>query len=188
MVDWDKDGDLDIIKIPGTGKMELYEQLDGHFVKKEPSPFKDVFTFPSCAPAVVDWNGDGHLDMLVATLKGVKYYERTRIGGLEEKQGSNNPFQSIGGIHYCGHFSIADWDGDGDMDIFMTDLADSLLYFQQSNGRFEFIEANQFLKIQDRIKFRKPLMVDWNNDGLMDLVLFQQPLRPAYAEKGLMLL
>ena len=107
------------------------------------------------------------------------YYERTRIGGLEEKQGSNNPFQSIGGIHYCGHFSIADWDGDGDMDIFMTDLADSLLYFQQSNGRFEFVEANPFLKIQDRIKFRKPLMVDWNNDGLMDLVLVQQPLRPA---------
>ena len=180
MVDWDKDGDLDIIKMPGTGKaMELYEQLDGHFVKKEPSPFKDVKAFPSCAPAVVDWNGDGHLDMLVATLKGVKYYERTPIGGLEEKQGSNNPFQSIGGIHYCGHFSIADWDGDGHKEIFMTDLADSLLYFKQSNGRFEFVEANPFLKIQNRIKFRKPLMVDWNHDGLMDLVLVQQPLRPA---------
>ena len=81
MVDWDKDGDLDIIKIPGTGgKMELYEQLDGHFVKKDPSPFKDVFTFPSCAPAVVDWNGDGHLDMLVATFKGVKYRGRSIDG------------------------------------------------------------------------------------------------------------
>ena len=180
MVDWDNDGDLDIIKIPGTGETrELYEQLDGHFVKKEPSPFKDVKTFASCAPAVVDWNGDGHLDMLVATLEGVKYYERTQLGGLEEKQGSNNPFQSIGGIHHCGYLSVADWDGDGDMDIFMTDLADSLLYFKQSNGTFEFIEDHPFLKIQDRIKFRKPLMVDWNNDGLMDLVLVQQPWRPA---------
>ena len=59
-------------------------------------------------------------------------------------------------------------------------LADSLLYFeQQSPGKFQFVEANPFLKIRDRIKFRKPLMVDWNNDGLMDLVLFQQPMRPA---------
>ena len=183
VVDWDKDGDLDIIKMPGTGKaMELYEQLDGHFVKKEPSPFKDVKASPSCAPAVVDWNGDGHLDMLVATSTGVKYYERTPIGGLEEKQGSNNPFQSIGGIHYCGHFSIADWDGDGHKEIFMTDLADSLLYFKQSNGRFEFVEANPFLKIQNRIKFRKPLMVDWNHDGLMDLVLVQQPLRLQWSQ------
>ena len=182
MVDWDKDGDLDIIKVDlsETFMVELYEQHDGRFAKIQPSPFKDVDVNGfACPPVVVDWNRDGHLDMLVATFKGVKYYERTQMGGLEEKQGSNNPFHSIGGIHHCGHLSIADWDGDGDMDIFMADLADSLLYYKQSNGTLEFIEANPFLKIQDRIKFRKPLMVDWNNDGLMDLVLVQQPWRPA---------
>ena len=176
MVDWDKDGDLDIIKLSGTG--ELYDQQDGQFVKIQPSPFRDVKAF-ACPPAVVDWNRDGRLDLLVATKSGVRYYERVDGGGLEEKTGNSNPFQSIGGIHYCGHLSIADWDGDGDMDILIADPADSLLYFEQSQGKFQFVEANPFLKIRDRIKFRKPLMVDWNNDGLMDLVLFQQPMRPA---------
>jgi len=180
VVDWDKDGDLDIIKMPAIGKggMDLYDQQDGHFVKIQPSPFKDVKAF-ACPPAVVDWNRDGRLDLLVATESGVRYYERVEGGGLEKKTGnSSNPFQSIGDIHHCGHLSIADWDGDGDMDILIADLADSLLYFeQQSQGKFQFVGANPFLKIQDRIKFRKPLMVDWNNDGLMDLVLFQQPMR-----------
>ena len=179
MVDWDKDGDLDIIKMTSSKGMDLYDQQDGQFVKIQPSPFKDVKAF-ACPPAVVDWNRDGHLDLLVATKSGVRYYERVAGGGLEKKTGNGNPFQSIGGIHFCGHLSIADWDGDGDMDILIADLADSLLYFeQQPKGKFQFVEANPFLKIRDRIKFRKPLMVDWNNDGLMDLVLFQQPMRPA---------
>ena len=180
MVDWDKDGDLDIIKMSsGIKGMDLYDQQDGRFVKKDPSPFKDVKAV-ICPPAVVDVNRDGRLDLLVATKSGVSYYERVDGGGLEKKTGNGNPFQSIGGIQYCGHLSIADWDGDGDVDILIADIADSLLYFeQQSQGKFQFVEANPFLKIRDRIKFRKPLMVDWNNDGLMDLVLFQQPMRPA---------
>ena len=180
VVDWDKDGDLDIIKMKGIGEgMDLYDQQDGHFVKIQPSPFKDVKA-SACPPAVVDWNDDGRLDLLVATTSGVRYYERVDGGGLAIQTGNCNPLQSIGGIHPCGHLSIADWDGDGDMDILIADLADSLLYFeQQPQGKFQFVEANPFLKIQDRIKFRKPLMVDWNSDGLMDLVLFQQPRRPA---------
>ena len=178
MVDWDKDGDLDIIKMSFEG-MDLYDQQDGQFVKIQPSPFQDAKAF-ACPPAVVDWNLDGRLDLVVATKAGVRYYERADGGGLEKKTGNDNPFRSIGGIHYCGHLSIADWDGDDDMDILIADPTDSLLYFeQQSQGKFQFVEANPFLKIRDRIKFRKPLMVDWNNDGLMDLVLFQQPMRPA---------
>ena len=57
-------------------------------MKKEPSPFKDVkgFFF-ACVPEVLDINGDGKLDMLLADKTGVRYYENHI--GLQEKTGKD---------------------------------------------------------------------------------------------------
>ncbi len=147
VVDWDNDGDFDIVKINSNRDVDLYEQLDGRrFKKVEPSPFKIFQDIPStvmCNPAVVDWNDDGLPDVLLATknassgFSGVKYYERQCLGHLVEKFGDENPFQSIRNISGCGHLSVADWDGDGDKDILMSDLKDTLQYFEQIDGTFQ---------------------------------------------------
>ena len=153
VVDWDNDGDFDIVKISVTASkyVDLYEQLDGgQFKKVEPSPFKDMLTNIMCNPAVVDWNDDGLLDVLLATtnassgFRGVKYYERHRLGHLVEKFGDENPFQSIRNISGCGYLSVADWDGDGDKDILMSDLKDTLQYFEQIDGTFQPGEVGPF--------------------------------------------
>jgi len=189
VVDWDNDGDLDIVKIfisTSNGNVDLYEQRDrGQFVKVETSPFKEIPNIFWCNPALVDWNDDGLPDVLVAmknaSFSGVKYYERDRLGHLVEKFGDENPFQSIRSISGCGHLSVADWDGDGDKDILMTDWSDTLQYFEQIDGAFQRGEVDSSL--QTLAEFRKPLMVDWNDDSRMDLLLFEQPLRrlPAMA-------
>ena len=66
VVDWDGDGDgdLDVIlrKVDG---LSLFELKSGrHFVEVEPNPFHGI---PGgyCRPAVVDWDGDGRLDLIV---------------------------------------------------------------------------------------------------------------------------
>ena len=114
-------------------------------MKVEPSPFeifKDIRS-NACNPAVVDWNDDGLLDVLLATkngssgFSGVKYFERQHLGHLVEKFGDENPFQSIRNISVCGHLSVADWDGDGDKDILMSDWSDTLQYFEQIDGTFQ---------------------------------------------------
>ena len=127
-----------------SNNVDLYEQLDGgQFKKVEPSPFKDMMTNILCNPAVVDWNDDGLPDVLLATtnassgFSGVKYYERQRLGHFVEKFGDENPFQSIRSIGGCGYLSVADWDGDGDKDILMSDLSDTLQYFEQIDGTFQ---------------------------------------------------
>ena len=141
VVDWDNDGDLDIVKIDSNRNVDLYEQRDGgRFKKVEPSPFEDVKKIV-CGPALVDWNNDGLPDVLVAIkdfsgFSGVKYYERNR-GRLVEKFGDENPFQSIRNISGCGYLSVADWDGDGDKDILMSDMKDTLQYFEQIDGTFQ---------------------------------------------------
>ena len=141
VVDWDNDGDLDIVKIDSNRNVDLYEQQDGgQFVKVEPSPFEDVKKIV-CGPALLDWNNDGPPDVLVAIkdfsgFSGVKYYERN-CGRLVEKFGDENPFQSIRNISGCGYLSVADWDGDGDKDILMSDMKDTLQYFEQIDGTFQ---------------------------------------------------
>jgi len=158
VVDWDNDGDLDIFKISPSvsNNGDFYEQLDGgQFMKVETSPFKifqDILSTLWCNPAVVDWNDDGLPDVLLATtiassgFSGVKYYERQRLGRhLVEKFGDENPFQSIRNVSGCGHLSVADWDGDGDKDILMSDLSDTLQYFEQiDDGTFQRGEVGPF--------------------------------------------
>ena len=62
-VDWDLDGDLDLITLSMTFQLNLFEQGDdGRFVKKEPSPFDGVARALICLPAVVDVTGDSALD------------------------------------------------------------------------------------------------------------------------------
>jgi hypothetical protein len=83
------DSRLKLAKPTTLAGLDLFEQGDpGYFVKKEPSPFKDMkgFFF-ACLPEVLDINGDGKLDMLLADKTGVRYYENNI--GLQEKTGKD---------------------------------------------------------------------------------------------------
>lgn len=78
VVDWDVDGDLDVIVRTVNLGLLLFEfkSDSNHFVKVEPSPFKEIFAAAKigrnfCRPAVVDWNGDGRLDLIIGTQDGV---------------------------------------------------------------------------------------------------------------------
>ena len=64
VVDWDHDGDLDVILKKSDG-LSLFEFKSGkHFVEVKPNPFHGI---PGGygQPAVVDWDGDGGLDLIV---------------------------------------------------------------------------------------------------------------------------
>lgn len=181
-VDWDNDGDLDFITfdIDGERKLNLFEQgNDNNFIKKEPSPFQNVAR-NMCLPAVVDINGDSIPDVVVSNGREVRYYERDLddLGVLVEKRGSENPFRSIAGMGGgCGHLSIADWDNDAHLDLLFSDFVFPMRHFRKAGGTFHLETASPFGQMQNHSLFRKPLFVDWNNDGRMDLLLVEQPFR-----------
>ena len=64
-MDWDGDEDLDVILKKQDG-LSLFEFKAGRhdFVEVIPNPFHGI---PGglCRPAVVDWDDDGHLDLIV---------------------------------------------------------------------------------------------------------------------------
>ena len=84
-----------------------------------------------CRPVVLDWDGDGLPDYLTVDEKGVlAWYRRFRgDGGALGLRPAEYPFrdESLAPLRFCSHpepgrngrikFALADWDGDGDLDI-----------------------------------------------------------------------
>lgn len=107
--------------------------------------------------------------------EGIQYYERIFGGALQQRTGEDNPFRHIKTKgDFCSDLSFADWDGDGDWDLLVSDLFLPMQYFENDgDGRLSPVdeERNPFRHILQNTTGRRPLMVDWNGDKRMDLLL-----------------
>src|SRR5262245_41011826 len=109
----------------------LHGKADGTFRRAEvlkgtggqqliiPVP-KDQWTENICTrPFAVDWNGDGHLDLVVGNFFGTFYWFKGQGKGKfppkpEQIKSGGSPLRIEG--QHSDPFVI-DWDGDGDLDL-----------------------------------------------------------------------
>jgi hypothetical protein len=156
LVDIDGDGHLDILS-GSYSRMEqdmaglfqvLYGKKDGTFRKAEvlkgtdgqpliiPTKGNEQLTEKICTrPFAVDWDGDGHLDLVVGNFSGTFYWfkgqgkgkfapkpELIMAGGapLRIKGAHSDPF-------------VIDWDGDGDLDI-VSGSSDGGIYWAENKA------------------------------------------------------
>ena len=138
-MDLDRDGRRDILS-GSYSRMEndmagLFQVLrgkaDGTFAKAEVLKGTDgqpliiphteeTWAAAICTrPFAVDWNGDGHLDLVVGTFAGTFYLFKGEGNGKfqprpEPITSGDQPLKNEG---YHGDPFVIDWDGDGDLDI-----------------------------------------------------------------------
>jgi hypothetical protein len=139
-VDLDGDGHLDILS-GSYSRMErdmaglfqvLYGKSDGTFRKAEvlkgtdgepliiPVKDEERVTEKICTrPFAVDWDGDGHLDLVVGNFTGTFYWFKGEGKGKfapkpEPIKTGDSPLK-IAGAHSDPF--VIDWDGDGDLDV-----------------------------------------------------------------------
>ncbi|NYT27369.1 MAG: VCBS repeat-containing protein [Candidatus Thiodubiliella endoseptemdiera] len=185
LADIDGDGDLDLVVGENNGTLKYYQNTGttsnpAYEAKTgDSNPFNGIDVGYSSSPILVDIDGDGDLDLVVGESGGtLKYYQNTGTTSnpaYEAKTGGSNPFNSIDVGDYS-KLTLADIDGDGDLDLVVGGYNGTLKYYQNtgsaSNPTYEAKTggSNPFNSI-DVGNYSKPTLADIDGDGDLDLVV-----------------
>jgi hypothetical protein len=135
-------GELSLFRGQGRGKFaagEFIKDKGGRPILKVPDQKERVESFGSWM-ALVDWDDDGDLDILVGTYDGLIFLRRNEGSRTKPAYATTNEWVKVGtkalrvpgGEH--ANPVIADWDGDGHWDI-VTGAADGGVYWYRNSGR-----------------------------------------------------
>ena len=188
--DWDQDGVLDVIST--TMGRRLYwlkgRPVDGEVRFERPQVFTlrgGLLRHPHrTLPAVVDWDEDGHLDVIgldeasnLAVFIGNGTSDVTSKRSLKTTQGKpvcaalniRNPDISNSRSGRSG-IAAADWDGDGRLDLIThKHYFEGFVLFHRGtpDGRFE--PPTKLFHFFSHLA--GPSIVDWNGDGRLDILM-----------------
>ncbi len=220
-IDWDRDGDIDLIVGDEDGRVALIENtgrlgpdhtplfLAPHYFQQEADELK---CGALATPVGVDWDGDGDIDIISGNSAGYfEFFEnlsgpkvspprwaaprRLEAGGqtFRVMAGENGSIQGPAEAKW-GYTtaSVADWDGDGLPDIVYNSILGRVEWLRNIGTRTApKLAAPEPIEVEwstpqpalgwgwQRAKGRElitqwrttPVVVDWNHDGLPDLVM-----------------
>lgn len=185
-VDWDMDGDPDLVvagpPVLVNGRpqppLRYFERQDGGRLEERVgrgNPFRhlDVSILDEeTAPAIAfaDWDGDGDPDLVVGDAAlGLRYFERLALDRLEERLGEGSPFRDLR-VPNLTTAALADWDGDGDLDVIASGPFEGTSYFEHLAGGILVARDgpdNPFSFIGGG----RPVLADWEGDGRLSMIL-----------------
>jgi hypothetical protein len=130
------------------------------------------------APTLVDLDGDGDLDMLLANKIDPGAVETSRIYRLENIGSPRKPaFQLRGSLDITGDFHLSpaagDLDGDGDQDLVVGNWKDRVMLYRNEGSRTapRFVLADSALIRLTRGSNTLPTLGDLDGDGDLDLLV-----------------
>ncbi len=229
-LDWDKDGDVDLVVGDEDGRVALVENTgtteNGMPVFNNPAYFfqeaHEVKFGALVTPYAVDWDDDGDEDLICGSSAGHLGYIENLSGGITPKwnkpvllqaagkeiriqAGENGsiqgPCESKWGYTTL---SVEDWDGDGLKDIIVNSIWGKVEWYKNigTKGSPQLSQA-QLVQVDWEGAVPKPewnwwnpeanelatqwrttpQAIDWNKDGLMDLVMLDHEGYLAYFER-----
>ena len=167
-IDYDNDGDLDVYATNRAGPNALFRNTGGSFVPV-PAERAAADPRPSVGACWFDVDLDGDLDLFLANQSGAAdaLWRNDRGGFVDVAPalGLSGPPRSRdeGGVG-C---AVADYDNDGDFDLFVASYGRNLLYRNEGAGPFS--EVGRELGVG---RVNRAVGADWgdyDNDGDLDL-------------------
>lgn len=171
-------------KVPGLF-VDITEKVGVHFQHQAPhTSRKYLIETMGSGVALFDCDNDGHLDLFL--VNGAPYPDPTPKGFIPQKTGpeywnrmfhqkADGTFEDITeksglqGIGYGMGVAVADYDNDGNEDLFVTAYGGNRLY--HNNGNCTFTDVTEKADVAGAGWSTSAAWVDLDNDGLLDLVV-----------------
>jgi hypothetical protein len=190
-IDWDNDGDLDLLVGNNSNRIAYFQNIGSRSHPRFAPALRLVhdqgehFSFRS-RPAPVDYNHDGLIDLIAGSAGprdrndskdiAIALYLRYKDAkgqlllrapiSLRDTQGRELRTP----IPYHHGFEVADWDNDGDLDLFTNEKTQLVLYRNTGHGfqRELILHQGKALSVSHHETSIKP--IDWDRDGQLDLI------------------
>ncbi|MEM1392439.1 MAG: FG-GAP-like repeat-containing protein [Cyanobacteria bacterium P01_H01_bin.150] len=175
-VDIDGDGDLDAF-VGGDEGDTFYFQNTGDannpsFAAVQTNPFGLTYVVYYASPTFADIDGDGDLDAFVGAYDDdTSYFQNTGDANNPSFAAvQTNPF-GLTRVGFSESPSLADIDGDGDLDAFVGEYDGDIFYFQNTgdanNPSFAAVQTNPF-GLTNVSYYASPTFADIDGDGDLD--------------------
>jgi hypothetical protein len=177
----DLNGDQHVdLYIANEGQDALYlNNGNGTFNQADPAMTGITETAASWSVALADFNGDNRLDILVANDGQAALYRNNGDGTFTD-------VAVAAGIATAGAQSHAaawaDFDKDGDQDLFIANVGQDLLY--RNNGAGTFTDVTMAARLVDMAMAAGAAWADYDNDGDADLAVVNEGQDFLYRNNG----
>ncbi len=181
--DIDNDGDMDAFIGEESGNINFFRN-DGNAtspsftqVTGSSNPFDGIDVGGDSAPFLVDLDGDGDLDAIVGESDGYINYFRNdgsaTSASYTQLSGSSNPFNGID-VGNDASPTLADMDGDGDLDLLTGEESGTFTYFENSGNSttpsFSTSGTSNPWGLSDIGTDSTVMLADMDGDGDLDLI------------------
>ena len=179
MADVDNDGDLDIYVANLIGQNILYRNNGDNTFTNVIQSSGALDTNIAMGSIFFDYDNDKDQDLLL-TNDGFDEYVMYRNDGsgrftdVSAETGLNYPGQAMG-------VDVADYNNDGFMDVYVTNLLENVLF--ENNGDGTFSNVSSFAGIEDPGMGWGIVWVDYNNDGRQDIYIANDSNFSPYSNK-----
>jgi tetratricopeptide (TPR) repeat protein len=185
-VDFDHDGDLDLLLATPAGTRAYRNNLDGTF--RELAAQMGISGGGSRDVAFGDFDGDGHTDLVIVGDDGhLRLWRNLSQGRFEDATAASG----LGGVSRAGVVAVGDYDNDGFLDLFVTSLdglGESALYHNRGDGTFEpDARAGELRRKLRGVAGLDAAFFDFDNDGLLDLIVVGKPAASPAGGRGVLL-
>ena len=183
-VDVDNDGDMDLVVGRLEGDLRFYYENIGNasrptYLRREGAlnPFGGIDVGTFSAPAFVDTDYDGDMDLIVGAYEPITYFENAgNASHPNYTRKEDSPFSDIPGFHFSKP-TFVDADNDGDTDLVIGIYEGHLIQYYENTGSDRHTSYTKITGSQNPFdginvgRWSAPAFVDLNNDGNKELVI-----------------